>query len=61
MYFAAKTLKTVELKREATFSDFVGEFFLIWFNFIGIWILQPKINKIIQSQDDNFQTAAEIG
>ncbi|XOV65914.1 MAG: hypothetical protein ACFHU9_09785 [Fluviicola sp.] len=43
--FVAKTLKTVELQRAVTFSDFVGEFFLIWFYFIGIWILQPKINR----------------
>ena len=61
MFFAPKTLKTVELKRAATFSDFVGEFFLMWFNFIGIWILQPRINKIVQGQDDNLQTAAEMG
>jgi hypothetical protein len=31
LYFVAKTLKTAELQREVTFSDFVGEFFLIWF------------------------------
>lgn len=48
LYFAAKTLKTVELQREATFSDFAGEFFLIWFYPIGIWIVQPKINRMIE-------------
>jgi hypothetical protein len=47
LYFIAKTFKTVELQREVTFSDFVGEFFLIWFYPIGIWIIQPKINKMI--------------
>lgn len=46
MYFAAKTIKTVELQRPTTFSDFVGEFFLIWFYPIGVWILQPKINSL---------------
>jgi hypothetical protein len=48
LYFVAKTFKTVELQREVTFSDFTGEFFLIWFFFIGVWIIQPKINKLVE-------------
>ena len=48
LYFVAKTFKTVELQREVKFSDFAGEFFLIWFYPIGIWIVQPKINKMIE-------------
>lgn len=46
IYFSAKTLKSVELQRKATFSDFAGEFFLIWFFPIGIWIIQPRLNKL---------------
>lgn len=49
LYFVSKTFKTVELQRETTFSDFAGEFFLIWFFPIGIWIVQPKINKMIDA------------
>jgi hypothetical protein len=45
--FAAKTMKTVELGREAKFDDYVGEFFLIWFSIIGYWVLQPRLNKIM--------------
>ena len=48
LYFVAKTFKTVELQREVNFSDFAGEFFMIWFYPIGIWIVQPKINKMIE-------------
>ena len=48
LYFVAKTFKTVELQREVKFSDFAGEFFMIWFYPIGIWIIQPKINKFIE-------------
>ena len=48
LYFAAKTLKTIELQREVTFSDFAGEFFLIWFFPIGIWFIQPRINRLMQ-------------
>ncbi len=48
LYFVAKTFKTVELQREVKFSDFAGEFFMIWLYPIGIWIIQPKINKMIE-------------
>lgn len=51
LYFVAKTFKTVELQREVKFSDFAGEFFMIWFYPIGIWILQPKINKMIDEEE----------
>ena len=56
LYFVAKTIKTVELQRETTFSDFAGEFFMIWFYPIGVWIIQPRINKMIIDPD---QTARE--
>lgn len=46
LYFVAKTIKTVELQREVTFGEFIGEFLMIWFYFIGIWFLQPKINRM---------------
>ncbi len=48
LYFVAKTFKTVELQREVQFGDFAGEFFMLWFYPIGIWIVQPKINKMIE-------------
>jgi len=48
IYFVAKTIKTIELQREVKFSDFIGEFFLLWFSFVGVWILQPKINQITE-------------
>jgi len=53
LYFVAKTFKTVELQREVTFSDFAGEFFLFWFFPVGIWIVQPKINKMIANKDES--------
>lgn len=53
LYFVAKTIKTAELQKEVHFGDFAGEFFLIWFFPIGIWFVQPKINKLIE--DEKFQ------
>ncbi len=47
MYFVAKTIKTVELQKKVRFGDFAGEFFLLWFYIIGIWIIQPKINRLV--------------
>jgi hypothetical protein len=46
LYFISKELKSVEWQRPVTFSDYVGEFFLIWFFPVGIWIIQPRINKL---------------
>lgn len=46
MYFTAKTIKTAEFQSAVTFNDFIGEFFMVWFFPIGIWMLQPTINKI---------------
>jgi hypothetical protein len=51
IYFVAKTIKTVELQRAVKFKDFVGEFFLVWFFPIGVWILQPTINKLEGGMD----------
>ena len=52
LYFNAKTLKTVELQKAVTFNDFAGCFFLIWFLPIGIWIIQPRINKLFSDNID---------
>jgi hypothetical protein len=52
--FAAKTLKSIELGRLAKFGDYAGEFFMIWFSPIGIWILQPRLNRLTShSTQDN--------
>ncbi len=50
-YFTAKTFKTAELQKSVSFNDFVGEFFLVWFSPIGVWILQPKVNKMVDEYD----------
>jgi hypothetical protein len=45
-YFIAKALKAVELQRPVTFSDYAGDFVLLWIYPIGIWVLQPRINRL---------------
>jgi hypothetical protein len=46
IYFNAKSLKSVELQRDVTFSDYAADFFLFLFFPIGIWFIQPRINRI---------------
>ena len=52
LYFISKELKAVEWQKPVTFSDFAGEFFLIWFFPFGIWIIQPRINKLFEKNTD---------
>lgn len=52
LYFTAKTMMTAELQRETSFSDFAGEFFLFWFHPIGVWVIQPRINKMAENLDE---------
>lgn len=52
LYFAAKTIKTAEVKEELRFIDFVAEFLLLWVYPVGVWILQPRINALHASELD---------
>jgi hypothetical protein len=52
MYFTAKTILLAE---NASFphTGNVGLYFvLVWFYFVGFWILQPKINKIVAENNE---------
>ena len=62
-YFAAKTYKSVILQREAVVSDYIGQFFMIWINVIGVWIMQPHINRITKghlSGDDTSEVIDQV-
>ncbi|PZP51186.1 MAG: hypothetical protein DI598_03780 [Pseudopedobacter saltans] len=61
-YFNARALKTVELQRAVTFNDFVGEFFLFWLFPVGIWFIQPRINKLFDVKlNNNDNQILEVG
>jgi hypothetical protein len=53
IYHTAKTIKLMELGDSDKKSEIIGEFVLLWFYYIGVWILQPKINKMIS---DDFES-----
>lgn len=52
LYFVAKTIRVAELQTNTTFSGFIGDFFLTWFLPIGIWFLQPRINRLIEQESE---------
>lgn len=60
LYFIAKALKSVETQVSATFSDYLGDFFLIWFFPIGIWFIQPRINKLFNESDAGEEVVEEV-
>lgn len=47
-YQCAKLIKFFELGREPEFGEVFFYFALVWFFPIGIWVLQPKLNKILE-------------
>jgi hypothetical protein len=48
LFFAAKTIAKIEYRSEVTFDDCFTNFLLILIFIWGIWILQPKINRLFQ-------------
>ena len=58
IYFLSKAMKTAELQKEVSFSDFLAEFIFFWFfPLFGVFFLQPKINDLAEGKhlekDDN--------
>lgn len=51
IWFTAKTIKSVDLQREAKFRDFSREFFLIFFYILGVWLIQPKVNRLSETTE----------
>jgi hypothetical protein len=45
-YFASKYLVLAEKEKPVSFQDYAGPFFLLCFFPIGVWIIQPKINRL---------------
>jgi len=49
IYFVAKSIRSIELNRPAILSDWVLIFFGLLFYPIGVWFIQPKIQRIVQT------------
>lgn len=50
-YFAAKTITTLEKKRKVTLSECYNNFILIGLSGVGVFFLQPKIQKLIDTDN----------
>jgi hypothetical protein len=51
LYFVAKHLVIAETGKSVTFYDYAGPFFLIWFFPIGIWFVQPRVNRLYEERN----------
>jgi len=49
MIFPAIELRSIENDRKADVGECIGDFFLIFLLPIGIWFLQPRINRVIEA------------
>jgi len=47
MFFACKTIAKIEYQREVLLGDYFANLVQMLFIFVGIWILQPKISRLI--------------
>ena len=56
--FVSKGLALAENGRSVTFYDYAGPFFLIWFLPIGIWLVQPRINRLYAERSGALGSAA---
>ena len=45
-FYPGKALKSIEINEEAKVGEYIGYFFLMIFWPIGIWWIQPKLNKV---------------
>ncbi|WP_215226769.1 hypothetical protein [Echinicola shivajiensis] len=52
MFYPSKALRTVEQGTEATFGEYLKYVLLMIFWPIGIWWIQPKLNRIINPSTD---------
>lgn len=56
----AKSLVSVETGKPATFWDYAPDFCSIWFFPIGVWLIQPKINRLSE-RAKNFTPSNSAG
>jgi hypothetical protein len=52
LYFVSKSLVLAETCKPASFYDYAGPFFLLWFFPVGIWIVQPRVNRLYSARRD---------
>lgn len=51
LYFVSKLIVLIEKKSAIRFQDYIGTFISAWFFYIGIWYIQPRVNKLFLSNE----------
>lgn len=51
LFFAAKTVAKVELRREVEFSDCIMNFLQIASSALGVWGIQQRVNRLIAPRE----------
>lgn len=46
LYFVAKSLRLAERQKPSDSYEYSGPFFPLWFFPVGIWVVQPRINRL---------------
>jgi hypothetical protein len=46
LYFVSKNLVLAETGKQVSFYEYAGPFFLLWFFPVGVWLIQPKVNRL---------------
>lgn len=49
--YPAKALKSIESGKDVSLGDYIGDFFLLLFFPIGVWFIQPRLNRIAMMND----------
>jgi hypothetical protein len=57
LYFVAEGLETAETGERASFFDCLGPFLLLFFGIIGVWFIQPRINRLYAEKQTAQATA----
>jgi hypothetical protein len=59
-YFVARALASVEMDTKASFYEFRGDVVLFLFHPIGVWWLQPRINRAIENSSPTVDPDAPL-
>ncbi len=59
LHFVSKSLAMAETGKSVSFGDYAAPFFLLWFFPIGVWVLQPKVNRMYSSLTNGEATFSE--
>ena len=49
IWTSAKAIVLAESHKKQKFDRYIGTFFLLWFFPIGIWFVQPRLNRLVEN------------